>query len=724
MNIFLIGYKTNGGNRGVAVVAATTSSEAQTLLVSQGKFNSEGYIIVYSVPAGETSSFNYGTIVDEVYSERGPQGFTGGPGPRGKQGERGYTGPTGPQGPKGEKGDQGVKGDKGDTGAIGPQGIQGIQGPTGPQGPQGIQGIQGEPLVWESMTQDQKDDLIGQIIADVETGYHPKMTAGFADNLVGRGEATPEEFVFQPTANDVSVQDGAARIAKIKGNSVVWNQILKVTDYMTERNGITVTRYPTGEIAVKGTAIEFAAEAVGRAQIVSGQKYAYYGLPHITGVNYGDQTSDPDIGNGVITTPAFTEYRYFVIRIEAGTSVDFTFYPKVTNLTQMFSAGNEPVTVEDFYARIPSGIDIHAYNEGEIISMHTEAIQTVGFNAWDEQWEAGYISFDNGSNAVSSINIRTKNYIPILPNKDYYWNRMGYVRCYDKEKNYIGGLLPTSDNGWSNGGLIKASNFPSGTAYIRFWMAKEYGTTYNHDICINLSNTGRRNGEYEPYETFTRELSVIKKYFPEGMRKAGSVADSIEWDSTKQKWVAVQRVGVVDLGDLEWMKVSGASADIIRFVTNENAIDCPHQDGNIAANIISSKYDTIAAGSTFGGYRGIGVLGGRIYLSDPNIDALSIDAVKATIQGVMLYYELAEPIVAEIDNLPELDYIVWDFGTEEALSSVPSAPFSADIIYQFNAVDRIRENTLRVQALENIIAQMQAQIASMQAVQSINILEE
>ena len=245
MNIYLIGYKTNGGNRGVAVVAATTSSEASTLLVSQGKFNSEGYQIVYTVPAGETSVFNYGTIVDEVYSERGPRGFTGGPGPRGKQGERGYTGETGPQGPKGEKGDRGEKGDTGETGVAGPQGIQGIQGPIGPQGPQGIQGPKGEPLVWESMTQDQKDDLIGQIIADIDTGYHPKMSVGFADNINGDGTPVLEKFYFQPSAGvNRNVRDGVARIDSIYGNSVVWNQKLHNGNFLLGTNhwhGINTT---------------------------------------------------------------------------------------------------------------------------------------------------------------------------------------------------------------------------------------------------------------------------------------------------------------------------------------------------------------------------------------------------------------------------------------------------------------------------------------------------
>ena len=84
--------------------------------------------------------------------------------------------------------------------------------------------------------------------------------------------------------------------------------------------------------------------------------------------------------------------------------------------------------------------------------------------------------------------------------------------------------------------------------------------------------------------------------------------------------------------------------------------------------------------------------------------------------GVMLYYELAEPIVTELDaedqNFRDY-YNVADFGTEQSQSSVPSANFSADIIYQFNAVDMIREHELEITELQNIIATMQAQLTAL-----------
>ena len=743
MNIFLIGYKTKGGNRGVAVVAATTSSEAQTLLVGQGKFNSEGYIIVYSVPAGETSSFNYGTIVDEVYSERGPQGFTGGPGPRGKQGERGYTGEPGPQGPKGEKGDRGEKGDTGETGGVGPQGIQGIQGPIGPQGPQGIQGPKGEPLVWESMTQDQKDDLIGQIIADIDTGYHPQMSVGFADNLVGRGEATPEEFVFQPTANDVSVQDGTARIAKIKGNSVVWNQQYKPYVVGTQNsNGVTIITDSDGTITANGTAN--GSEAVmtisQSVNIRANHKYLILSEGAIDGVWKECAVYFMGIGGPSIVKNGYSIFSVtsdisanLTLTVWNGFSTECKFKPVIVDLTKAFPNDWQNInTVEDFYARIPSGIDIHAYNPGEIISMNTEAIQTIGFNAWDEQWEVGAINGGNGNNSDSATNIRSKNYCKILPNTEYYFcstpsNIEKTLVLYDENKKYVGYVL------W---GTATNQLFvtPSNARYFRLSTSgNSYGNTYNHDICINLSNTGRRNGEYEPYETFTRNLGWISKIkdekgnlmFQNGMRSAGSAADSIEWDSSRQKWVAVQRVGVVDLGDLNWMK-AGLDHDLYQSgILDKRLAPSIGTQSNLLCDRYATTKITYATAENKPAYSVMESFSENrllVYITDTSYtDAATF---KASVQGVMLYYELAEPIVTEIEGLPELDYLVWDFGTEEALSSVPSAPFKADIIYLFNAVDRIRENTLRVQALENIIAQMQAQIASMQAVQSINILEE
>jgi hypothetical protein len=63
-----------------------------------------------------------------------------------------------------------------------------------------------------------------------------------------------------------------------------------------------------------------------------------------------------------------------------------------------------------------------------------------------------------------------------------------------------------------------------------------------------------------------------------------------------------------------------------------------------------------------------------------------------------------------------MTYEAWDFGTEELVAKGATTPLNADIVYQFNAVDRIRENTAkneelvkRIEALEAMITQLTAQ---------------
>ena len=56
-------------------------------------------------------------------------------------------------------------------------------------------------------------------------GYYPKMHVGTADDLAGRGESVPASFGFRASGGK-SIKDGRAYIKRIKGNSVVWNQIL------------------------------------------------------------------------------------------------------------------------------------------------------------------------------------------------------------------------------------------------------------------------------------------------------------------------------------------------------------------------------------------------------------------------------------------------------------------------------------------------------------------
>ena len=141
--------------------------------------------------------------------------------------------------------------------------------------------VQMEVLSKNATLQNIQDGVANKANKD---GDYPKMTAGFAQEIVGDGSATPEEFSFRPTAGEdrnvanttyyEGERNGVARIEKIKGNSVVWNQLLDILSIINIPEGLIVTLNEDGSITINGTVTEksfFAYNAPFR--ILSGHKY-------------------------------------------------------------------------------------------------------------------------------------------------------------------------------------------------------------------------------------------------------------------------------------------------------------------------------------------------------------------------------------------------------------------------------------------------------------------
>ena len=78
--------------------------------------------------------------------------------------------------------------------------------------------------------------------------------------------------------------------------------------------------------------------------------------------------------------------------------------------------------------------------------------------------------------------------------------------------------------------------------YLKFLFPADYGTTYKGDYCINLSDASI-NGKYYPYVKRMQSLDIIRKYFPDGMKSAGTAHDEIRYNKASGKWEAVQRIG-------------------------------------------------------------------------------------------------------------------------------------------------------------------------------------
>lgn len=451
-------------------------------------------------------------------------------------------------------------------------------------------------------------------------GYEPDLSVGVADHLAGHDEPTASEFTFRKSGGG-AILSGNARVQSVKGNSVVWNQlinnILSGTTYQKAwypRRGVNYASVQNGEIELR---FDSQSDAFGNSlrqqiDVRPGDKiYISYDYESHNVDEFGRRVfmaftagwsskavpSDNCLAKGgevVGHAEGFSivpsdnsinalciYFCYTNIASPDTTPLKIANF-RFVNLTRMFGAGNEPTTIEEYHSRIPQGIDMDAYNGGEVVDMRINAIES----------------------------------------------------C-DADGN----------------------------------------------ICR------------------VQSLDIISRYFPDGMRSAGSAHDEIRYNKATQKWEKVVRIGEVDMGSLMWQLNNDG-----RFEASLSSAR-PSVSVTEVGGVLCRKYATASALDTYNGINGISIDNvSKIWVRDSAYTDIS--SFKAAMQGVILYYELANPIVTEIQETFNLDYEVWNGGTEHAIAYTPTSAFKADIIYGFNAYGVIKELREQLATLRAAIAKM------------------
>ena len=582
----------------------------------------------------------------------------------------------------------------------------------------------GQGAITAQEHQDLLLDMVDEIYKKTEEavepdGTYPNMSVGKADDLSGHGESVPAEFTFRATGGK-SIKDGSATIKEMEGNAVVWNQ--KVDKVYVDGDKILVIREGVSMISGHKYLLN---RSVAKKECYVIVTEDFYDYSIYEGQHSKIFTNAYDcVSNGV-----YPSQPHIYCTGESG-------YVQLIDLTLMYGAGNEPTTLEEYEARKPIVADEYAYNEGEVIAFNGEAVKSVGDNALDDSRDNFITDYDYNTAGDYSFMNEQDVYVGATRNGyAYWWN----VEDYSKSGNgysfrptgggYGLGMmvraLPNeeysitwkSDKGQVSIGLYDSNKkvidhiantntfvTPSNCEYILLVLC----ALDNHigeqvvinDIMLTLVHSGWKvdtDAGYQPYWEDTLQIdSRIREAFPNGMHK---------WDKVYNKdgkGYIVKGTGVVDLGTLEW-----GSAD-------DNHFFASHVLGNCGfGNLLCAKY-TIGTGQ-FSNMedKTIGNNAEKPYneflfvRDDAYTDTASF---KAAMAGVMLYYELAEPTIIEYDKPFKLDYKVADFGTEELISAQPSAPFKARTIYQFNAVDQIRENYNEIQQLKAMLTTLQASI--------------
>lgn len=536
-------------------------------------------------------------------------------------------------------------------------------------------------------------------------GSYDAMTVGVAKNLESSEKIEDKvPYVFRP------VPDGAGNreTDTIIGGTVAWNQLVSSLRANATVNGLTFTNnFP--EITVTGTCTVAANYTVmGTLQLIENHVYiGFIGTNRTSGYGLIVNGKQPPIGSDGVIYKKGEAFLTFNLAVNEGETLDLSLKPMVFDLTQMFGStiadyiysleqANAGAGVAWFRKLLPK--PYYAYNAGELLSVSgLQSHDMVGFNQWDEEWEVGGISASTGANVADSTRIRSKNYIYVVPSTAYYYGgyTTGELRpvYYDDEKNLVG------LGNWAGFSSNRLQITPNNCQYMRFVSSPQYGTTYNHDICINLSWDGERDGEYEPYKKWSYPLDSSLTL--RGIPKLDANNDLYyDGDVYESDGTVTRRYGVVDLGATTYSRVQSNTEGVYFFVGAYSFIaDAKRMSNSEKWNLVSSIYSTEPASSfvygnvpnkSIGGYDGM-----TVRIRDDSYTSTS--DFKTAMSGVYLVYELATPTTETAEPYTNPQSCAPG-GTEEYVDAGVAAgtrdvsiPVGHDTLYNLDLVGKLED---------------------------------
>ena len=214
------------------------------------------------------------------------------------------------------------------------------------------------------------------------------LTVGLAKDLDAPVEQINSDmWNHRTTGGSISIGEDAAKIQKIKGNTLVWNQLADMSRVISQtKNGVTLTKNADNSItlssenSVEERVFFFYYDESASAWHYPAHKYfVNHTGAFVSFIIYKNNSADVGAGTAVVSdlikslesSDIITGFAFGVLPGFVGS---FTFTPNLIDLTQMFGAGNEPTTVAEFEAMFPE--DYYAYNEGELISLNPTGIKS------------------------------------------------------------------------------------------------------------------------------------------------------------------------------------------------------------------------------------------------------------------------------------------------------------------------------------------------------------
>ena len=532
------------------------------------------------------------------------------------------------------------------------------------------------------------------------------------DALYSIGQGITHQFETDTdTAYQKAVPTGAKlmSVKKVGGRSIVFNQNFQPRKEIN--NGITATADSDGTITLNGTTT---ASYINFRDVTPEQnkigKYAFKLLilnnPDNISMKFGflnRSNSTPAITSGS-STVIYNQTQH-EISLGKATGIsgfvvgtvfnDVKIKIQIFDLTQMFGSGNEPSTVEEFESMFPNGY--YPYNEGELMSMSVNNVVEQGKNLFDcYGFSCIAILNVNGERklnnsygtTISTIEptnkiVVTQSQAPesVIAHSNNGWFCVG-IKGMEQSKRYTFSFDFTTTKMLIQNPVLQIlvnGRFPEDAINIselnvkkRVSFTLEY-TKVDDRQYIELRLSGM-SGIFENFQldegstatAYTPYYTPISYTIPQAIQNldgygwsAGTARNYVDYENKRY----VQCVQSVDLGTLTWTYGN------LPFGWGDNQwFSAPIQSIKVIstntqlANVLCKKYTTrcayVADGNDFFRVdKSIGQHQDAARVTVLDTAYTDATAFKQAMQGVTLYYELANPIVTDISDLIPDDFL-------------------------------------------------------------------
>ena len=505
---------------------------------------------------------------------------------------------------------------------------------TGPQGPKG------EPAI---ITAEIISEGLGYTPANREEVYETdrKLDALWKLNQgISYQFETDAERAYQ---KDIPSGAKLASVKKIGGRTIVWNQLVAKQAESEYNYGLDFAWLDNGKIKISGTSTYVGGDPntytiLKSIEVIGSHKYLFKltGTDRfcILGYGIGDSTvqsqkfifNAPDSGTENLAIYGIEK------KIQSGTVIDDIACPQIYDLTQMFGAGNEPSTPEEFEALFPE--DYYPYNEGELISMPVNEVVEQGKNLIDiPDYKFERVKFCTG------IHLKKGKYYFSADIESTSRDEVAALVFRKNEKEVLASSIRIKQNASQ---VIDLSDdideiiLYAGASYIA---SQGYTATYK-----NIMIDSARNDTYSSYHknTYSIPQSILElDGYGDGV--SDDVYNYVDWENKEYH----KRVGRVDLGSLTYTNNGTASDGSIQWKSKEKI---SKKEGSYVC-VCPAFTERRASGTIVPITNGISDLRDDCSIALGYIGVTNAEDFAQAMSGVMLYYELAEEQIIDISDI-------------------------------------------------------------------------